>query len=171
MHKISKKRVGIFSFTCDEGCSILLVEIFNRKLLEWLKKIELVYFLSVRDKTDIKDLDIALVEGVISTEKDKKEIKEIRKNSKVIIAMGSCAVIGQPSGQRNNFNQEQLDEIKDDLKKFNFLPRCLSIKEVVKVDDEITGCPMNEQRFIEVFEKYINMKHETWDTKHGTHNT
>ena len=42
----TKKKVGIFSFTSDEGCTIYLTEIFNKKLLGWLEKIELVYFLS-----------------------------------------------------------------------------------------------------------------------------
>lgn len=151
----NKKRVGIFSFTCDEGCSIFLIEIFNKKLISWLEKIELSYFLSVRDKTEIQDLDIVLVEGVISTAKDKEEIEKIRQNSKILIAMGSCAVTGLPSGQRNNFNQEKIDEIKDDLANFNFLPRCLSIKEAVQIDDEILGCPIDEDKFIKVFEKYI----------------
>lgn len=151
----NKKRVGVFSFTCDEGCSIYLIEIFNKKLLPWLEKIELVYFLSIKDKADIKNLDLALVEGVISTEKDHKEIKEIRENTKVLIAMGSCAITGLPSGQRNNFNQGQIEEIKNDLEEFNFLPKCLSVKETVKVDDEVIGCPINKAKFIEVFEKYI----------------
>ena len=56
-----KKRIGIFSFTCDEGCTVCLVEIFNKKLLEWLDKIEIVYFLTIKDKTEIKDLDVALI--------------------------------------------------------------------------------------------------------------
>ncbi len=151
----NKKRVGVFSFTCDEGCSIFLIEIFNKKLPEWLKKIQLSYFLSVRDKTEIRNLDIALVEGVISTAKDREEIEKIRQNSKILIAMGSCAVTGLPSGQRNNFNKEQMDEIKDDLANFNFLPKCLSVKEAVRVDGEVLGCPIDEKKFIEIFEKYI----------------
>ncbi len=69
--------------------------------------------------------------------------------------MGSCAVTGLPSGQRNNFDKEQMDEIKDDLANFDFLPKCLSIKETVKIDDEISGCPIDEDKFIKVFEKYI----------------
>ena len=150
---MKKKKVGVFTFTCDEGCSIYLIELFNKKLIEWLEKIELVYFLSVKDKTEIKDIDIALVEGVISTKKDKEEVEKIRKNAKIVIAMGSCAITGLPSGQRNNFNEEQLSEIEDDLKKFNYLPKCLSVKQAIKIDDEIIGCPISHDKFIEVFEK------------------
>lgn len=150
-----KKKVGIFSFTCDEGCSIYLIEIFNDKLVPWLEQMELKYFLSIKDKVEIKDFDIVLAEGVISTEKDKKEIEEIRQNTKVLIAMGTCAITGQPSGQRNKFNDKQLEEIKGDLKKWNFLPQVLSIKEAVKVDDEVAGCPIDQAKFIEIFEKHL----------------
>ena len=38
---MAKKNVGVFSFTCDEGCSIYLIEIFNNKLIKWLENIEL----------------------------------------------------------------------------------------------------------------------------------
>jgi sulfhydrogenase subunit delta len=151
----TKKRVAIFSFTCDEGCSIYLIEIFNKKLVGWLEKMELAYFLSVKDKTEIRDFDITLVEGVISTARDKTEIEKIRAASKILIAMGSCAITGQPSGQRNLFNAEQAAEIKDQLKSYDYLPKCLSIKEAVKIDDEIPGCPIDEKKFIEVFEKYL----------------
>lgn len=151
----TKKRVGIFSFTCDEGCSIYLIEIFNKYLLEWLKKMELYYFLSVKDKKEVKDIDIALIEGVINTKNEKKLINKIRKNSKILIAMGSCAITGQPSGQRNLFNEKQNKEIEYATSRFDYLPKALSIKEAVKIDDEILGCPIDENKFVEVFEKYL----------------
>lgn len=156
--KKDKKIVGIFSFTCDEGCSIYLIEIFNTKLIEWLKAMELKYFLSMKDKVKIEGFDVVLVEGVISTEKDKAEIKKIRANAKTLIVMGTCAISGMPSGQRNQFNDEQLTRIQDDLKKFHFLPKALTVKEAVKVDDEIVGCPINREKFIEVFEKHLYAK-------------
>jgi len=153
---MKKKKVAIFTFTCDEGCSIYLIEIFNKKLMGWLEKMELAYFLSMADKRDDESIfDIVLVEGAITTFRDLKEIKEVRKRSKILIGMGNCAITGMPTCQRNNFNEKQLDEIEKDLKRFDFLPKCQSIKEVVKLDDEIPGCPIDEQKFIEVFEKYL----------------
>ncbi|PLX27966.1 hypothetical protein C0583_01880 [Candidatus Parcubacteria bacterium] len=150
-----KKQIGIFSFSCDEGCSIYLIEIFNEKLVPWLEKVDLRYFLSVRDKSEFDHLDVALVEGVISTEKELKEIKEIREKTDILIAMGSCAITSQPSGQRNNFNEEQTNEIKDHLEKYHYLPKTLAVKEAVKIDDEVMGCPIDEKTFIETFEKYL----------------
>lgn len=151
----SKKRVGIFSLTCDEGCTIYLIEVFNKKLLPWLEKMEIAHFLSVSDKHEFEDLDIALVEGTVSCERDKAELLEIRKKSKVLIAMGSCAMTALPSGQRNNFSLEKIEEIQGDLDKFDFLPKCLALKDLVTVDDNIIGCPIDEAKFIEIFEKYL----------------
>jgi len=150
-----KKRIGVFSLTCDEGCSIYLTEIFNHKLIEWLEKIELVYFLSVKDKTEIANLDIALVEGVVTSERDKKEIEKIRANTKILIAMGSCAITALPSGQRNTFSEEQKEQIQEHLATYDFLPKALALKEVVPVEDEIPGCPISEEIFIKTFEKYL----------------
>lgn len=152
----TKKRVGIFSLTCDEGCTIYMIEVFNQKLLAWLEKMEIVHFLSVSDKREFADLDIALIEGTISTERDKREVEEIRKKSKILIAMGSCAITALPSGQRNNFDAPKLAEIREALDSHDFLPKCLALDEVVKVDDEIIGCPIDEKKFVEVFEKYLN---------------
>lgn len=154
-HHGKKKRVGVFSLTCDEGCSIYLTEIFNKKLLEWLEKVEWVYFLSIKDKTEIKDLDVALIEGVVTSQKDKEDLEKIRANSKIVIAMGTCAVTTVPSGQRNRFNEKQLAEIKDHMEEYHFLPKALALKDVVKVDDQIMGCPIDEKKFVDVFEKYL----------------
>jgi len=152
---MAKKRVGVFSITCDEGCSIYLTEIFNKKLLPWLEKCEFVYFLSIKDHTDIKDLDIALIEGVVTSQSDKELLEKIRANAKTLIAMGTCAMTTLPSGQRNNFNLDQMSQIADHLLKYHFLPKALALKDVVRVDDNIPGCPIIPEKFVEVFEKYL----------------
>ena len=153
---MTKKKVGIFSLTCDEGCSIYMIEVFNNKLLGWLDKMEIKYFLSIKEKVEIKDFDICLVEGIVTTERDKADIEKIRANTKVLIAMGTCAMTAQPSGMRNNFNKSQLANIKERLEKFKFLPEAHALKDFVKVDDNIVGCPIDEKKFIEVFEKHLN---------------
>lgn len=156
MENKTKKRVGIFSLTCDEGCSVYLTEIFNKKLLGWLEKMELVYFLALKNHAEAENLDIALVEGVVTSEKDLREIKKIREKAEILIAMGTCAMTALPSGQRNNFNVNQFKEIEGHLEKYKFLPKALALKEAVKVDDEISGCPIDERKFVEVFERYLS---------------
>jgi sulfhydrogenase subunit delta len=155
MENKKKKRVGIFSLTCDEGCSIFLTEIFNQKLIPWLEKMELVYFLAIKNHTDFEELDVALIEGVVTSQKDWEMIEKIRANTQILIAMGTCAITSQPSGQRNNFNINQLKEIESHLEKYNFLPKALALKDIVEVDDNISGCPIDKENFVEVFEKYL----------------
>src|SRR3989338_4589068 len=114
--KINKKKVvGVFSFSCDEGCSIYLTEIFNTKLIGWLEKMDLVYFLALKDHKDVDAYDIAIVEGVITSEKDKVEIEKLRAKTKILIAMGTCTITGYPSAQRNEFNVKQMAEIQEHL--------------------------------------------------------
>ena len=150
-----KKKVGVFSLTCDEGCSIMLTEFFNTKLLEWLDFMELFYFLSIKDHRPMENMDIALVEGVVSTEHDKDRLKDIRANTETLIAMGNCAITSMPSGQRNNFGEEKKERISPQIEKFSSLEECVPLKEIVDVEDEVAGCPINEVSFIEIFEKHL----------------
>lgn len=151
-----KLRVGIFSFTADEGCVIVFTEILNDYLLKWQELVDIVYCRQLKNKNDDSNLDIAIVEGAIATEKELNRIKQVRNNSKKVIAIGSCAISGSPSNQRNHFPPEIMKEIDPLLHQWHHLLKVLSIKEVIPVDAEVPGCPMDEKIFVEVFEKVIN---------------
>lgn len=150
-----KLRVGIFSFTCDEGCSINFLEILNKKFFEWKDLIEFKHFRLIQSKSEIKNLDIAFVEGAISTKEELKKIKNIRKNSKKLVLLGSCAISGSPSNLRNFFDEERKEEIKEIIKKFGHREKVLAVKEIVKADGEVPGCPIQEEKFVEVMEKLL----------------
>jgi coenzyme F420-reducing hydrogenase gamma subunit len=53
-----------------------------------------------------------------------------------------------PSAQRNNFNAEQLHEVQFLVDRFKMSPKVLKLADVVKVDYEIPGCPMNPDDFL-----------------------
>ena len=150
-----KLRVGLFSFTSDEGCSMIFLELMNNHFSEWEKLIDFKYFKLLKAKNDLKNLDVAFVEGAISTFKEEKKLKEIRKESKKLIAIGSCAVDGSPSNQRNFFSEDTKNEIKMVLDNFGHKDKVSAIKEIVKVDDFVPGCPMDENKFLDVLNKYL----------------
>lgn len=152
---MKKLRVGIFSFTCDEGCSISFLEILNSKFEDWKDFLEFKRFRLIQSRSELEHLDVAFVEGAISTRKEKEKIKKIRKVAKKVVAIGNCAIDGFVSAQRNLFDESKKNEIKFILKKFGHMDRVLSVKDVVKVDEEVPGCPMIESKFIEVVEKYL----------------
>ena len=150
-----RKKVGVFSFTCCEGCTVVFLEILNRKYEEYMKKIDIVNMRTLRTSEQIKPMDLAFVEGAISTESEIKKLKEIRKKSKKLIALGSGATNGYPSNQRNKFDETKKKLIQPLIKKFHQNKTIEPINKFVKVDDNIEGCPVSEQDLINKIEGYL----------------
>ena len=155
---IKKTRVGWFTFTCCEDSTIMFAELLNTHYKDWLPKIEFVHARIFRKepKGAIQPMDIAFVEGAIMSDTQEIKLKKIRAQAKILVAVGSCAVTGSPSNARNFFNQENINEIKDILEKFKYKEKVLKVADVVKVDEVVPGCPMNEQTFLAVVNKYLN---------------
>jgi len=150
-----KLKVGLFSFTSDEGCSMIFLELMNNNFFDWEKIIDFKYFKLLKSKNELKDLDVAFVEGAISTFKEEKKLKEIRKKSKKLVAIGSCAVDGSPSNQRNFFSKDKKEEIELILDEFGYRKKVSALNEIVTIDENVLGCPMEEEKFLEVLNKYL----------------
>lgn len=150
-----KIKTGIFSFTCDEGCSITFLEILNKKFFEWKDFLEFEHFRLLQKKSRIKGLDIAFIEGAVSTFKEAEKLKEIRKNAKKVVLMGNCAIDGSPSNARNFFDEERKNEIRPILEKFGHREKVSSVKDIIKPDYMVPGCPMDEGKFVEIMEKCL----------------
>lgn len=152
-----KLKVGWFSFTCCEDSTIIFTELLNTRYTEWLKKIEFVHARALKQESDnLTRMDVAFVEGAISSDTQEKKLKEIRGKSTILVAVGSCAVIGSPSNQRNLFTNKLLTEIEPILDRFKYKEKVLKVSDVVKVDEKVPGCPMNEKIFLNLMEKFLN---------------
>jgi coenzyme F420-reducing hydrogenase gamma subunit len=152
---MEKIKVGVFSFTCCEGCVVSFIEILNKKYEEYMKKIEIVNMRTLKTSKQIKLMDLAFVEGAISTESEIKKLKEIRKKTKKLIALGSGAVNGYPSNQRNKFSAEKKKVIQPLIEKMNQVKTIEPINKCVKVDDNIEGCPVDEAFLTKKIEEYL----------------
>jgi len=152
-----KLRIGWFSFSCCEDSSILLVELMNEHFFEWKERIDFAYCRVLQSKQEINDLDVAFVEGAIAGKYDEKRLKGIRQNSKYLVAIGACAVDGMPSSQRNAFDRKTKAEILPIMRKFGHRSKVVPLKDLVLVDDEVPGCPMVEQTFLDVLDKYFRL--------------
>tara|TARA_Y100000310_G_C20559916_1_gene752535 strand:- start:340 stop:813 length:474 start_codon:yes stop_codon:yes gene_type:complete len=150
-----KLKVGIFNFTCCEGCTIMFLEVLNTKYFEYEKKMKIENFRTLKKNGKIKNLDLALVEGAISTESEIRKLKEIRKNTKKLVAFGSGAVNGYPSNQRNTFDSKKKKEIKPLIEKLHQIEKILPLKKFVKVDDNINGCPVEADLLIKKIDSYL----------------
>ncbi len=150
-----KLRVGWFSFSCCEDSTIIFTELLNDHYKEWLDKIEFCSALVLKKKSEIKNLDVAFVEGAITSQKQEDKLLEIRKESKKLVAIGACACVGMPSTQRNLFDEKTNEEIKNLLIRFQYADKVRKLSEVVRVDDQVPGCPMNEDIFLQKINKYL----------------
>lgn len=152
-----KLRVGWFSFACCEDSTIVMTELMNDRWQEWKKKIEFVHARVLQSKNELKDIDVAFIEGAIATDNDFELVQKIRSNSKYVVAIGACAVDGMPAAQRNLFDEATKKEIAIVLERFHHREKVVPLKEVIKVDDAVPGCPMLENVFLQVLDKYLKM--------------
>ncbi len=152
-----KIRVGWFSFACCEDSTILMTEILNEKWQEWKEKIEFVYARVLQSRKSLKNIDVSFIEGAIATEKDLRRVKEIRANSKYVVAIGACAVDGMPAAQRNLFDEKTRKEISVILARFKHREKVAPLHSVIKVDDSVPGCPMQEDMFLQALDKYFRI--------------
>ena len=150
-----KLKIGIFSFTGDEGCVIEFVEILNNHYRDWIKLVDFRYAKVLKSKNELSDIDVAFVEGAISTFNEEEKLKKIREASKKVVAIGSCAINGTPSNHRNFFDEARMEEIRPIMDKFGHRPTVSPLHEIIQVDDNVPGCPILEKPFIDVMMKYL----------------
>jgi len=152
---MNKLDIGWFSFTCCEDSTIIFTELLNRHYSTWNKLLNFKHFRVLKQQNEDGPFDVSFIEGAISSDKQAKRVKEIRDKSKYIVAIGACAVIGMPAGQRNKFTPEQNAEIQFLLDRFKYNDKVLKVEDVIKVDYKVPGCPMNEEIFIKTINDIV----------------
>ncbi len=152
--------IGWFSFTCCEDSTILLTELLNDHYSGWKQLIEFRHMKALQMKNSIEGLDVAFIEGAISSPSQAEEVKKIRENAKYVVAIGACACTGRPSATRNDFIDAELTEkIKWYMGQFDYSKKVQKLDEVIKVDDTVNGCPMNPIIFMSIVNKYLELFH------------
>ncbi|MCX8008379.1 MAG: hypothetical protein N3A54_01610 [Patescibacteria group bacterium] len=152
---MKKLKVGWFSFSCCEDSTIIFTELLNDHYLEWKKMIDFESILVMQRRESFDEFDVAFVEGAITSKEQEEKLKKIRSVSKKLVAIGSCACSGLPAGQRNDFDESKKAEIEFLLTRFAYAERVQKLSDIVPVDDEVSGCPMSEQTFLNVLAKYL----------------
>lgn len=156
--KKKKLVVGWFSFTCSEDSTILFTELLNDHFDEWKKLIEFRHLKALKSNNSLKNIDVAFVEGAISSEKQAVEVTKIRNNSKYVAAVGSCACNGLPSASRNMFVPERVSfKMRWYMEHFDYAAKVKKLEDLIKVDDKIDGCPMNVEAFLSTLMKYLKL--------------
>jgi sulfhydrogenase subunit delta len=151
-----KLRVGWFTFTCCEDSTIIFTEMLNDHYREWKEKIHFVHAKVLQEKNEWEPMDVAFVEGAITTKSQEDKLKKIRGLATKLVAIGACACTGMPSAQRNHFDAATKAEIQALLSAFDQSEMVKTIEQIVPVDAKVQGCPMTEMMFLKVLNSSLS---------------
>ena len=91
------------------GCHMSLLDI-DEGIVAVAKKADIVYGPLVDAQEFPEGVDVTLVEGAVSSQDDLKMIQTIRKRSRLVVALGDCAVTSNVPAMRNSIPVKKLLE-------------------------------------------------------------
>jgi sulfhydrogenase subunit delta len=154
-------KIGIYGFTGCAGDRLMILNCEDQ-LVDLFGATEIRSFGMAKSDNHEGELDVALIEGSISTEEQLKKLKEIRERSKVMIAIGTCACHGGPQAMK--LGEGKWDEMYKKVygnakinvsKAFEAQP----IDAFVKVDMYLPGCPIDKTEFLSAVSKLVAGRH------------
>lgn len=152
--KEKKPVVGIFSFTSCEGCQFEILDCED-DLLELFSRANVTHFPMGKATNEEGPFDITIVEGAITTPEEVRKIKDLRKKSKFLIAIGSCASYGGVPAIKDFYTEEEIEVPVYHSTKVIKSIRADGIGHYVKVDYYMHGCPPNKCEFLTVMKDLL----------------
>lgn len=145
-----KKRVAVHKFASCDGCQLAFLNL-GEDFLALAEMVDVVHFVEAGPVSPDASVDIAFIEGSISTPEDAERIVRIRANSRYLVTVGACATSGGLQALRNFADgQEWLAAIYAKPEYVRSLATSTAIAQHVKVDLELWGCPVNGRQLIAV---------------------
>ncbi len=133
------------------GCHMSLLDI-DEGILKVVELADIVYGPLVDIKEYPENVDVVLIEGAVSSVEDLEKARVIRERTRVVVALGDCAVTSNVPSMRNqcgvpaileraymenaDVDQQIPREVVPQL-----LPVARPLHDVIKVDVFIPGCP------------------------------
>ncbi len=163
---MSKLKLATVWLDGCSGCHMSFLDM-DERLRELAEYVDLVYSPIVATKEYPESVDIALVEGAVASVDDEKKIKKIRAHTRMLVAMGDCAITGNVPSMRNPIGPEAiLDRAYMQNASLQqqipcvVVPKLLKIvrpiHEFVKVDVFLPGCPPSADTFHTALTALIN---------------
>lgn len=153
-----KIRVATTSLAGCFGCHMSFLDI-DERMVQLAEAVEF-------DRSPITDIehctncDIGLIEGGVCNSENVHVLREFRKNCKILVAVGACAINGGLPAMRNHIDLEDclkeayIDgigvenaQIPSDPELPLLLDKVHPIHEIVTVDYYLPGCPPSADVF------------------------
>ena len=148
---MKKAKVATMWLDGCSGCHMSILDI-DEAIASVAQKADIVYGPLVDAQEFPEDVDVTLVEGAVSSQDDYEKIKHVRENTRLLVALGDCAVTSNVPAMRNSIPVKNLLERiyvqgVDEKPRIptegvpQLLKRAVPLHEVVKVDLFVPGCP------------------------------
>ena len=144
----NKPRIAVHKFSSCDGCQLAFLNL-GESLLTLANLVEISHFAEAGPVEPEAEVDIAFVEGSITTPDEQERIKQVRAHSRYLITIGACATAGGLQALRNHANvSEWMAAIYAKPEFIETLPDSTAISEHVRVDFELWGCPVNSRQIV-----------------------
>ncbi|MDE2027553.1 MAG: NADP oxidoreductase [Candidatus Omnitrophica bacterium] len=165
---MKKKKIGTVWLGGCSGCHMSLLDI-DERILEVVKLADIVKC-PIVDQKEFPQVDVALVEGSVTSDEHLHELLHVRKQATCLVALGDCAVTANVTGMRNYLKKEEVlnyayvEAASNDKEgKMPQHPALLKLhekvvplQEVVHVDYVIPGCPPSADTIFYVLAELLN---------------
>jgi coenzyme F420-reducing hydrogenase gamma subunit len=150
--------VGIFGLTSCAGDQLTILNC-EEELLDIFEALDIKVFSMASSGHDFGMLDIAFVEGAVITEEDIEMLHRIRKNSRRVVAIGTCAASGGVATGKDIHGAMNAYHTVYGETMINTTPlkKAYPLDYYIEVDYTIRGCPVRESEVIYYFKKFATM--------------
>ncbi len=149
-----KPKIAVFDFTGCEGCELQLVN-KEETVIDFLLATEVINFREISSANN-NDYEVAFIEGAITRDDEVTRLMDIRERAKVLVVLGSCACFGGVNRLKNAYDLNKANQEVYGKQPKETLP-ARAVKEVISVDLEIPGCPVDKAEVERI------VQHLVWD--------
>jgi coenzyme F420-reducing hydrogenase gamma subunit len=151
----AKPKLAVFKFASCDGCQLSLLDCED-ELLAIVGEVEIANFPEASRAVMKGPYDLSLVEGSITTPQDAERIREVRRVSKTLVAIGACASAGGIQALRNFKDvRELISAVYATPEYVTTLETSTPIAQHVRVDLELQGCPIDKGQLLELLAAFL----------------
>jgi NAD-reducing hydrogenase small subunit len=148
---MTKARLATMWLDGCSGCHMSLLDV-DEAIIAIAARADLVYGPLVDAQAFPDEVDVTIVEGAVSSQEDLEKIQHAREHTRILVALGDCAVTSNVPAMRNSIPVKTLLERiyveGADVQKGvptdgvpTLLKHAIPLHDVVKVDVHVPGCP------------------------------
>ena len=161
------------------GCHMSFLDL-DEFLIDLAGMVDIVFSPIVDRKEYPENVDVCLVEGAVCNEDHVEMVHRLRKNTKIVIAFGDCAVTGNVTAMRNTLGPDNVKNVLNapisSMRTSTRIPslagivpvlldRVMPLHEVIPVDFYLPGCPPPAPRIKEFLVSVTREGHPAIDRR------